>query len=294
MFANGRLFHSFRQDKLKAPATSADYANMISAAMALHHITGEKRYLDDAIAWTGFMNSALQRGQRRLFSRRRRHERPYYAASFQAGDEAVPNPNATMLQNLADLYTLTGDTCYLTRADALLAAFQGAARTARDRLYRPAIRRPTLISPQAHCHRGRQVCQRRGTLAEGVVRSLASRCYRAMGWRQRGDPSAFACCRERQHRRQDHRLCLRRPALLHARNRTRAFEGKTEGRAVRRGAGRRFANLRLIRFSVERLKTPTLSLSPKGERTLNSRCGLLRRPFSPGEKDGMRGSKQLP
>ena len=57
MFADGRLFHSFRQDKLKAPATSADYANMISAALSLYQITNEQRYLDDAIAWTALMNS---------------------------------------------------------------------------------------------------------------------------------------------------------------------------------------------------------------------------------------------
>ena len=105
---DGRLFHSFRHGKLKAPATSADYANMISAALALHQVTGEKRYLDDAIAWTAVMNrhySADNGG--------------YYLAAddtsdlilrpLSASDDATPNPNATMLQNLADLYTLTGD-----------------------------------------------------------------------------------------------------------------------------------------------------------------------------------------
>ena len=92
----------------KAPATSADYANMISAALTLYQVTGEKRYLDDAIAWTAIMNrhySADGGG--------------YYLAAddtsdlilrpLSASDDATPNPNATMLQNLADLYTLTGE-----------------------------------------------------------------------------------------------------------------------------------------------------------------------------------------
>ncbi len=34
-----------------------------------------------------------------------------------------------MLQNLVDLYTLTGEVAHLRRADALLAAFQGVAQT---------------------------------------------------------------------------------------------------------------------------------------------------------------------
>ena len=53
-----------------------------------------------------------------------------------------------MLQNLADLYTFTGDAAYLKRADALLDAFQGAAQTmalAYTGLLSGAL---TLISPQ--------------------------------------------------------------------------------------------------------------------------------------------------
>ncbi len=147
MFADGRLFHSFRQGKLRARATSADYANMISAALALYQITGEKRYLDDARSWTEIMNahySADGGG--------------YYLAAddasdlimrpLSASDDAVPNPNAAMLQNLADLCTLTGEASYMQRADALLEAFQGAAQSqsiAYTGLLSGAL---TLIAPQ--------------------------------------------------------------------------------------------------------------------------------------------------
>ena len=147
MISGGRLFHSWRNGKLKGPATSADYANMISASLTLYQVTNEKRYVDDAALWTAIMN---------------RHYNAdnggYYLAAddtsdlvlrpLSASDDAVPNPNATMLQNLADLYTFTGDAAYMKRADALLAAFQGVAQTmalAYTGLLSGAL---TLISPQ--------------------------------------------------------------------------------------------------------------------------------------------------
>jgi uncharacterized protein len=148
MFANGRLLHSFRQDKLKAPATSADYANMISAALALHLTTGSKRYLDDAIAWTAIMNKhyAADGGGYFLAAD---DTADLILRPLAASDDATPNANATMLQNLADLYTLTGDATHLKRADELLEAFQGAAQTmaiAYTGLLSGAL---TLISPQS-------------------------------------------------------------------------------------------------------------------------------------------------
>jgi uncharacterized protein len=147
MISGGRLFHSLRAEKLKAPATSADYANMISAALVLYQVTNEKRYLDDAAEWTAIMNRHYDADNG-----------GYYLSAddtsdlilrpLSASDDAVPSPNATMLQNLADLYTLTGDAAYLKRADRLLESFQGAAQTmaiAYTGLISGAL---TLISPQ--------------------------------------------------------------------------------------------------------------------------------------------------
>jgi uncharacterized protein len=147
MFAEGRLFHSWREGKLKGPATSADYANMISAGLALYQATNAKRYLDDAIAWTAVMNKHYMA-----------ENGGYYLAAddtsdlilrpLSASDDAAPNPNATMLQNLADLYTFTGDAAHLKQADRLLDAFQGDAQSmsmAYTGLLSGAL---TLISPQ--------------------------------------------------------------------------------------------------------------------------------------------------
>jgi uncharacterized protein YyaL (SSP411 family) len=123
-----RLLHSYRAGRAKAPATAADYANMISAAIALYQVTNEPRYLDDALAWNEVMT---------------RHYRAegggYYLAAddthdliirpLSASDDAVPNANATMLQNLCDLYLLVGHSRFLEQADAVLDAFQSAAQT---------------------------------------------------------------------------------------------------------------------------------------------------------------------
>ena len=147
MISGGRLFHSWRNGKLKGPATSADCANMISASLTLYQVTNEKRYLDNAVLWTAIVNRHYDADNG-----------GYYLAAddtsdlvlrpLSAADDAVPNPNATMLQNLADLYTFTGDAAYLKRADALLAAFQAEAQTmalAYTGLLSGAL---TLISPQ--------------------------------------------------------------------------------------------------------------------------------------------------
>lgn len=147
MVSGGRLFHSLRAGKLKAPATSADYANMISAALVLFQVTGEQRYINDAIEWTAIMNRHYDA-----------EEGGYYLSAddtsdlilrpLSASDDAVPNPNATMLQNLADLYTLTGNAAYLKRADSLLDSFQGAAQTMAIGYTGLISGALTLISPQ--------------------------------------------------------------------------------------------------------------------------------------------------
>jgi len=147
MFVDGRLFHSFRQDKLKAPATSAGYANMISAALALHLIAGEKRYLDDATSWTAVMNQHYGADGGGYFLAAD-DTADLVVRPLSASDDATPNPNATMLQNLADLYALTGDIAYLNRADGLLGAFQGAVQTAAIAFTGLLSGTLTLISPQ--------------------------------------------------------------------------------------------------------------------------------------------------
>ena len=119
---DGRLWHAYRAGQAKAPATSADYANMITAALVLHQVTAEASYLDDARSWAATL------------------DRHYWADAggyaftaddtddvivrTRAGhDDATPNANGTMVTNLVQLYLLTGDGSYRARADVIVDAF---------------------------------------------------------------------------------------------------------------------------------------------------------------------------
>src|ERR1700674_4450734 len=119
MTKGDRLGHSARAGRLTFPGLSSDYAAMIRAAIALHQATGEGVYRDRAVSWA----AALER----------HHADPDTGGYFltaddavgliirpaQTRDDAVPNPNGLMVQNLIRLAVLTGDDGYRTRADRL-------------------------------------------------------------------------------------------------------------------------------------------------------------------------------
>ena len=51
MTKGDRLGHSWREGKLLFPGLASDFAAMIRAALALYEATGERGYLDQALAW---------------------------------------------------------------------------------------------------------------------------------------------------------------------------------------------------------------------------------------------------
>jgi uncharacterized protein YyaL (SSP411 family) len=132
MSRGDRLGHSWRHDRLVFPGLSSDFAAMIRAAIALHQATGDREYLDRAVAWT----AALER----------HHADPagggYFLTADDAEgliirlaltrDDALPNPNAVMAQNLVRLALLAGDDKYRDRADRL---FEGALAQASENLF---------------------------------------------------------------------------------------------------------------------------------------------------------------
>mgnify|MGYP003694728205 CR=1 FL=1 len=69
MSKGDRLGHSWRDGKLLFPGLASDFAAMIRAALALYEATGERRYLDQALAWQSAFGRALRRPRhRRLLS----------------------------------------------------------------------------------------------------------------------------------------------------------------------------------------------------------------------------------
>ena len=132
MTTGERLGHSWRGGRLVFPGLSSDYAAMIRAAIALHQATGEREFLERAITWTATLE--------------RHHADPETGGYFltaadaeglivrpaQTRDDALPNPNAVMVQNLIRLAALASDDPYRARADRL---FDGLLPLAADSLF---------------------------------------------------------------------------------------------------------------------------------------------------------------
>ncbi|MEX0591157.1 MAG: thioredoxin domain-containing protein [Xanthobacteraceae bacterium] len=132
MTKGDRLGHGWRDGRLVYPGLSSDFAAMIRAAIALHQATGEREYLDRAVAWT----AALEH----------HHADPHSGGYFLTADDAqglivrlaltrddaLPNPNAVMAQNLVRLALIAGDDKYRERADKL---FEGALPHANENLF---------------------------------------------------------------------------------------------------------------------------------------------------------------
>ena len=127
MTRGDRLGHSCRGGRLTVPGLASDFAAMIRAALALYEATGERAYLERALAWQaafdahyadpdsgGYYLSADDAGDLLL--------RPHSTA-----DDATPNPNAVAAQNLLRLAVFTGDDAWRAKADRLIENILSAA-----------------------------------------------------------------------------------------------------------------------------------------------------------------------
>jgi uncharacterized protein YyaL (SSP411 family) len=126
MVREDRLGHAFRAGRLTFPGLAADYAMTIKAALALAEATGEAGYLDHAKRW----QTALDR----------HHLAPdggYFLSADDAeavvlrlrptADDATPNPQGIIAQNLIRLAVLTGDDRYRDQADRSIDALAPTA-----------------------------------------------------------------------------------------------------------------------------------------------------------------------
>ena len=128
MTRGNRLGHSFREGKLLLPGLASDYAAMIRAALALYEATFEQTYLDQAVIW----QQALERHYRD-----HEHGGYYLTADDAEGliirphstiDDAIPNHNGLIAQNLVRLHALTGDAQWRERVENMFGALLPKAR----------------------------------------------------------------------------------------------------------------------------------------------------------------------
>lgn len=122
MTRGDRLGHSWRAGKLLFPGLASDFAAMIRAGLALHEATGERDYLDQAVRWQHALDRHYADPD---------HGGYYLTADDAEGliirphatiDDAIPNHNGLIAQNLARLAVLTGDAHWARQCDALFTA----------------------------------------------------------------------------------------------------------------------------------------------------------------------------
>ena len=125
LIKRGRLHHAARAGKITAPGTSADYANMIGAALALHEVTAKAKYLKDARAWTKQMEAHYWAEDAGGFYFTADDTDDVPVRTRASHDDATPNANGSMISNLVRLWLITGEEAYRDRAEATLQAFTG-------------------------------------------------------------------------------------------------------------------------------------------------------------------------
>ncbi len=120
-----RLKHSWRAGRANAPATAADYANMIWAALRLYQATLDQSYFKRAVAWTDVLDRHYWVAESGGYATSADDTTDVIVRLKAAADDAVPNANGTMVANLAALAQLTGDLRFEQRAQDIVSAFTG-------------------------------------------------------------------------------------------------------------------------------------------------------------------------
>ena len=120
MTRGDRLGHSWRAGRLLFPGLSSDYAEMIRAAIALHQATGGEAHLEQAVKWTAALERHHADAEGGGYFLTADDAEGLIVRPAQTRDDALPNPNALMAQNLLRLAVLTGEDRYRVRADRLL------------------------------------------------------------------------------------------------------------------------------------------------------------------------------
>jgi uncharacterized protein YyaL (SSP411 family) len=134
MTRGSRLGHSWRAGALLFPGLASDYAAMIRAGIALHEATGEDAWLAQALKWQDALDAHHADAEH---SRSKNgvasfaHGGYFLTADDAEGlivrphatiDDAIPNHNGLIAQNLVRLAALTGNDRYRARADAMFDA----------------------------------------------------------------------------------------------------------------------------------------------------------------------------
>jgi uncharacterized protein YyaL (SSP411 family) len=119
MTRGDRLGHSWRAGRLLFPGLASDFAAMIRGALALHEATGERAFLDWAVAAQTAFDRHYANAETGGYYLTADDAEGLVVRPEATTDDAVPNANALAAQNLVRLAALTGDDTWREKADRL-------------------------------------------------------------------------------------------------------------------------------------------------------------------------------
>jgi hypothetical protein len=114
-----RLGHSWRASRLLYPGLASDFAAMGKAALALHEATGEAGYLARALAWQHALEAHYANAETGGYYLTADDAEGLVVRPQSVHDDATPNHNGVIAQNLARLAVLSGDERWRARVDRL-------------------------------------------------------------------------------------------------------------------------------------------------------------------------------
>jgi uncharacterized protein YyaL (SSP411 family) len=109
MTRGDRLGHSWRAGRLLFPGLASDFACMGKAALALYEATGERPYLDRALAWQHALDRHYANPDNGGYFLTADDAEGLVVRPAATHDDATPNPNAIVAANLVRLALLAGD-----------------------------------------------------------------------------------------------------------------------------------------------------------------------------------------
>jgi uncharacterized protein YyaL (SSP411 family) len=127
--AEGRLFHSHRAGKRLHRGTLDDYANMARAALALAEVTGDVRYVDDAMALVAVVDRHFADPESGGYFITADDAADLIVRNKHCHDNAAPAGNGTLVGVFARLWVLTGEQSWHDKASRQVAAFAGELET---------------------------------------------------------------------------------------------------------------------------------------------------------------------
>jgi uncharacterized protein YyaL (SSP411 family) len=127
-----RLGHSWRNGRLLVPGLASDHAAMVRAALALHEATGERGYLEHALAWQATLDRYYANVGNGGYFLTADDAAGLVVRPSATTDDATPNPNALAAQNLVRLAAVTGQHAWRDQADRL---FDGVLASAGENVF---------------------------------------------------------------------------------------------------------------------------------------------------------------